>query len=257
MSKPTSDFRIASQQKKAAEIVDLMSSRSGIPWEDRGSRGFVGALFSTIFAMMFSPVKTLTNLRRPETSTDAKLFCYCIAGIWFIAYCLQSAFNYFVFYTRDPKLVVDGQQFIIDTALGAALCAVATVLLSHVVSKMFFRLTAFDATTKSPPVLSYNCVVYLMSPSILALIPGGPKPWLHIAPCIVAIWIFIQLILVAIYRLRVRPGAAIIGSILTFLATTILVVAGITATNLLWNTALDKGAVTPTIPSGVGNTLPQ
>ena len=39
--------------KKVNLAVDLMSSGSGIPWEDRGSRGFVGALFSTIFAMMY------------------------------------------------------------------------------------------------------------------------------------------------------------------------------------------------------------
>ena len=251
MAKQTTDFRIASQEKKAAKVYDLMHSGSGIPWEDRGSRGFLSAFFATAFAMMFSPVKTLRNIRRPETPTDAKIFSYAIAGVWFIAYCLQSTFSYYFFYNNDPKKVLDGQQYVINTALGAVLCAAAAIVLSRVVTWMFYRLTAFDMTTKAPPVLVYNCIVYLMSPSILAIVPGGPKPWLMIAPCIVGVWIFIELLVVAIAYLRIGIGASIIGSFLTFLATTILVVAGIAVVNLVWNTVLDKGAVTDYIPTTV------
>jgi hypothetical protein len=252
MAKQTTDFRIASQEKKAAKVFDLMHSGTGIPWEDRGSRGFLSAFFATVFAMMFGPAKTLSKLRRPETATDAKIFSYAIAGIWFIAYCLQSTFNYYCFYNNDPKLEIDGQQYVINTGLGAVLCAVGAVVLSRVVSWMFYRLTAFDMTTKAPPVLVYNSIVYLMSPSILALIPGGPKPWLMIAPCVVGVWIFIQLLVVAISYLRIRIGASIIGSFLTFLATTIIVVGGITAVNLIWNTLLDKGAVEVYTSTSVG-----
>jgi hypothetical protein len=253
--KSTTDFKIASQQQKKVNLaVDLMSSGSGIPWEDRGSRGVLGAFFATIFAMMFSPAKTLAQMRRPETNTDAKLFSYAIGGIWFLAYIIQSTFAYYVFYNNDPKLVIDGQQYVINTGLGAVASAVAAVFLSTFVSQIFFRLTAFDATTKTPPVLSFNCLVYALSPSILALIPGGPKPWFAIAPCVAGLWIFVELIIVSISRLHIRVGAAIIGSILTFLATAGMVAGGIVAVNLLWNTLLDKGSITPFIPTG-GSTM--
>jgi hypothetical protein len=251
MAKQTTDFRIASQEIKAAKVIDLMLSGTGIPWEDRGSRGFLSAFFATVFAMMFSPVKTLGKLRRPETSTDAKIFSYAIAGVWFIAYCLQSTFSYYFFYNNnnDPRQELFGQQYVINTALGAVLCAAAAIVLSRVVTWMFYRLTAFDMTTKAPTVLVYNCIVYLMSPSILAIIPGGPKPWLMIAPCIVGLWIFIALMAVAISHLRIGIGASIIGSFLTLLATTAIVVVGIAVINLTWDTLLDKGSVeiiTPT-----------
>jgi hypothetical protein len=201
--------------------------------------------------MMFHPAKTLFKLRRPETNTDAKIFSYAIGGVWFIAYCLQSTFAYYAFYNNDPKLIVDGQQYVINTALGAALCAVAAVFLIKIVSLMFTRLTAFDATIRTPPVLTFNCLAYLASASILALIPGGPKPWFAISPCIVGIWVFVGLPTVAVSRLRIRVGAAIIGSILTLLATTAMVAGGIAGINFLWNTLLDKGAVSTFTPSSV------
>jgi hypothetical protein len=252
MSKPTTDFRIAAQQqKKSAEIDDIMASGPGIPWEDRGSRGFLSALLSTAFAMMFHPAKTLAKLRRPETSTDAKVFSYAIGGVWFIAYCMQSTFSYYRFFNNinDPKIEFDSQQYVINTALGAVLCAVAAIFLCKIVSMMFYRLTAFDATTNSPPVLSYNCVTYLASASILAIIPGGPKPWLHVAPLVVAVWIYFSMIPVAASRLRIRMGAAIIGSTLTFLATVAMVAGGVTLINFLWNVLLGKGSISTFSPT--------
>jgi hypothetical protein len=254
VSKPTTDFRIASQQqKKATELVDLLASGPGIPWEDRGSRGFLSAFFSTVFAMMFHPAKTLAKLRRPETPTDARAFSYAVGGVWFIAYCLQSTFSYYRFFNNinDPKITFDSQQYVINTALGAVLCAAAAIFGCKFMSVLFYRLTSFDATTKSPPVLSYNCITYLAGASILAIIPGGPTPWLHIAPIVVAIWIYFSMIPVAVSRLRIRTGAAIIGSTLTFLAGIVLVAGGVTLINLLWITVLGKGSLTYFSPTDV------
>jgi hypothetical protein len=65
----------------------------------------------------------------------------------------------------------------------------------------------------------------------------------------VGLWIFIALMAVAISHLRIGIGASIIGSFLTLLATTAIVVVGIAVINLTWDTLLDKGSVeiiTPT-----------
>jgi hypothetical protein len=246
---PPHVFRIAAQEKKQAEeVVNLMASGPGIPWEDRGSVGVPVAFFKTAFSMMFKPVKTLKLLRRPETDRDAKLFSYVMAGIWFCSVLIQSAFNYYVFDTRDPKLDVNGQQYVINTLLEAVLAGAGAIVMTRIVSWMFYRLTAFDMVGNAPPVLAYNCIVYVTGASLLALIPGGPKSWLAIGPILAGIWMFLILLPVAIGRLRVRLGAAIIGSLLTFLGTAALVVVGMFAIHFLWCTLLDKGAVNPIVP---------
>jgi hypothetical protein len=227
---------------------DLMGSGSGIPWEDRGSLGFFAAFFGTAFGIMFKPLATLAKMRRPETSTDASIYAYAIGVIWFLAALIQSAFAYFVFYVNDHTLEIDPQQYLINSLLGAALAGVAGALLPRLIAWMFFRLTSFDMTSNTPPVLIFNTIAYLMSPSLLALIPGGTKPWLDIAPCIAGLWMFILLLIAAIGRLRIRVGAAIIGSILTFLASAGMVIGGIFLIQVLWCTFLNKSSLNPIAP---------
>jgi hypothetical protein len=54
---------------------------------------------------------------------------------------------------------------------------------------------------------------------------------------------FVSLLIVAIVRLRVRVGAAIIGSLLTLAATAGMIVAGLWLIQFLWNTMMDKGSI--------------
>lgn len=236
-------MHIAALEKKAVQAVDLMVSGQGIPWEDRGSIGFIGAFFKTAFGAMFTPSRLLSKMRRPETAKDARIFAYACGGIWFAAVLIQSAFAYFVFYGRDHSLDVDSQQYVINTLLEGLLAGAAAVLMPTVITWMFYRLTAFDMTSKAPPVLVYNCIAYLMGASLLALIPGGTYPWLSIGMATVGLWMFVTLLIVAIAHLRIRIGAAIIGSILTMLATAALVVAGIFVIWLVWCNLLDKGSI--------------
>jgi hypothetical protein len=238
------EMRLAAHQPKPVEVVDLMISGSGIPWEDRGSEGILAAFFKTAWGMMFKPVRTLTKMRRPETADDAKRFAVACGGIWFLAVGIQSAFAYYVFYVRDRTLDVDGQQYVINTILEALLAGVAAALLPTVVAWMFYRLTAFDMTAKAPPVLVYNCLVYLMGgPSLLALIPGGTVPWLALGPALAGAWMFVLLLIVAIERLRIRVAAAIIGSTITFLATAGMVIIGILLVQFLWCNLLTKASI--------------
>jgi len=224
-----------------------MSSGSAIPWEDRGSVGIIGGFFATAFGMMFKPTQTLAKMRRPETDTDGKIFAAACGGVWFFAVLIQSAFAYFVFYSRDKTLDIDGQQYAINTLLEGVLAGAAAAILPKIVAMMFYRLTAFDTLSKAPPVLVYNTIAYLSGACLLALIPGGPAPWLAIGPALVGVWMFVSLLVVAIVRLRVRLGGAIIGSVITFAATAGMVIGGIWVIQLAWYTVLDKGSIA-TIP---------
>jgi hypothetical protein len=248
------EFRFTGlEQKTVEERPDLMVSGSGIPWEDRGSFGYVGGFFKTALAAMFTPTNLVAKMRRPETATDARIFAYAIGFIWFLAVVIQSAFAYFVFYARDKSLAVDSQQYVLNTLLEGAAAGVAAALMPRVIAWMFYRLTAFDMTSKAPPVLVRNIITYLMGASLLALIPGGPTPWLAVGPILAGVWMFVTLLTAAISRLRVRAGAAIIGSILTFLGTSAIVVGGIFVIFQLWCTLLDKGSVGPAAPQTTEN----
>jgi hypothetical protein len=243
------EFRIASQEPKAAvRSANVMNSGTAIPWEDRGSIGFFPAFFSTAFGVMFKPVATLTKMRRPETSNDARTFAYAIGFVWFLAVLIQSAFSYFVFYSNDKSIVLDTHQYMINTALEAVLAGAAAVFISKPISWMFYRLTAFDMTSKAPPVMVYNCITFLMGVSLLALIPGGPKPWLAIGPALAGVWMFFLLLVTAIRRLRVRAVAAIIGSFLTFLAISALVIVAIFAINFVWGSVIGNASLNAPIP---------
>ena len=155
--------------------------------------------------------------------------------VWFLAVLIQSAFAYFVFYSRQT-IDHPGYPAIHDQHASGSVCAAwrAAAFMPNVISWMFYRLTAFDMTSKAPPVLVYNCITFLMSPSLLALIPGGTKPWLALGPALAGVWMFVLLLITAIARLRIRVGAAIIGSVLTFLATSGMVIVGIFAIQFVW-----------------------
>jgi hypothetical protein len=187
-------------------------------------------------------------MRRPETANDANIFAYVCGFIWFLAVLVQSAFSYFVFYTHDASTILDSHQYVINTCLEAVLAGVAAAFMPKVISWMFYRLTAFDMTSKAPPVMVYNCIAFLGGVGLLALIPGGPKPWLAIGPALAGVWMFVLLLTTAVSRLRVRAVAAIIGSVLTFLAISGLVIVGIVAINLVWGTGIGNASLSAPIP---------
>jgi hypothetical protein len=248
-SGPTQEFRIAAQDiKAAARPDDLMASGTGIPWEDRGTVGFFSAFFGTAFGVMFKPIATLKKMRRPETGNDAKIFAFACGVVWFFAVIIQSTFAYFVFYSHDSSILLNANQYRINTGLEAVLAGAAAVILPRVISWIFYRLTSFDMTSKAPPVLVSNCITFLSGVGVLALIPGGPRPWLAIAPVLAGVWMFVLLLVTAISRLRVKAVAAIIGSIITFIAVSALVVAAILAINFFWGNVIGNASITLPLP---------
>ena len=157
-------------QKKQVTAVDLMVSGSGIPWEDRGSIGLVGAFFKTLFGMMFKPVATLSKMRRPETTGDSNSFAYLCAGLWAIGSVVQSLVARSR-YASDEGF--DPNQYWINTAVEAVAVGVLMAVLARVLGMLFYKLTAFDMATKAPPVLVHNTVNYLMAPVFWHLFRAG------------------------------------------------------------------------------------
>src|ERR1700683_3730324 len=109
----------ALDEVKKRQFGELRAPGPGIPWEDRGSVGVVPAFLKTAFAMMFSPVKVLDKLRRPETTKDATAFTFGIGGIWVLAMVIQSVFDYLILYRNNAKIDFDANQYMINTALEA------------------------------------------------------------------------------------------------------------------------------------------
>lgn len=240
------DIQIAALQKKARTVINLMVSGSGIPWEDRGSVGYFSAFFKTAFAAMFNPVSLLRKIRRPETTADARAFSFWCATIWFLAVISQSTFAYYVYYHGGGVLF--GAQYIVNTLFEALAAAAAAVLMPKVVGWMYHRLTAYEMDSKAPPLLVYNCVVYIMGPSLLALIPGGLNPWIQYGPILAAAWMSILLFIVGFAYLRVQIGSALIGAILTTLGSLAIVVAIWFALWLVWVYLLGYDSLLPPPP---------
>jgi hypothetical protein len=243
---PNDNYRIAAMQKKQVMGEDLMVSGSGIPWEDRGSVGLAGGFIKTVIGIMFSPVKTLAKMRRPETMGDSNSFAYICAGIWAIASAVQSLVAYRL-YSNNPDL--QPSQYWENTALEAVGVGLLMAVLPRILGMLFYKLTSFDMATKAPPVLINNLVNYLMAPSVLAVIPGGPNVYLQIGPALAAIWFFVILTVVAIKHLRVKAGAAIIGAFVTTFAGLTIVAAVYLVIWLVWIHLLGFDPITPPPPT--------
>jgi hypothetical protein len=239
----------ALDEKKREQFIDLMAPGPGIPWEDRGSVGVLGGFFKTAFSMMFAPVKLLSNLRRPETAKDADVFMYGIGVIWILAMVIQSAFDYFVFYRNNTKLEVDTNQFMLNTALEAVATGVGAVVLCRVISILYYKSIAFDLSQPAPSVLAHNVVAYASSPSLLALIPGSlGAAWPPLGVIAALLWMLVLWIAAARGRLRVRPGGAVVGPVLTFVVCCAVIAGATLALWAIWTQAMGDGSVTLVAP---------
>jgi len=65
---------------------------------------------------------------------------------------------------------------------------------------------------------------------------------------LVGLWMFASVLIVAIARLRVRVGGAIIGSIITWLATMGMIIAGIWLIQFVWCNVMAKASIVPIVP---------
>jgi hypothetical protein len=239
----------ALDEKKREQFIDLMAPGPGIPWEDRGSVGVLGGFFRTAFSMMFAPVKLLSRLRRPETTKDADVFTYGIGIIWILGMVIQSAFDYFVFYRNNTKVEVDTNQYMLNTGLEAVAVGVGAVVLCRFISILYFKSIAIDMSQPAPPVLAHNVVAYASSPSLLALIPGSLGPsWPPLGAIAALVWMLVLWCAAARGRLRVRPGGAVVGPVLTFVVCCAVIAGASLALWAIWTQVLNDGSVTLVAP---------
>jgi hypothetical protein len=213
------NIEIAALKKKQNTVFDPMRAGVGTPWEDRGTRGTIGAFFKTCGMSMFSPGKLTLAIRRPETTNDARGFLFGICGIWAVT----AVMHYAIFVwraSRPANATVDTQT----TAILGALCllagSVGTFFLFKVYTGIYGKLTAQEKdAVLLPDVLIFNVGAYALGPSLLALIPFA-------GPLIALVWIFASQIAVGVNRLRLRLPAAIIDALISLAAVVAIVVVG-------------------------------
>jgi hypothetical protein len=211
--------------------------------------GLVSAFFKTAFASMFSPVKLLTEQRRPDTSKDARSFAIVCCAMWGIGVALHSVLWYFLKWKTVVDL--DTEWYFINTALQTVAAGVGAFLLLKLASTMFHKMSQHDSKIKATPVIVNNTLGYLMGPSILAALPYG---WMVAAPWVLIVWI-----VGGSGRLQIKLWGAVVASVLSFLACAAIVVVAYFLGRFLWTNLMgynskpdEKPAVTTFAPGSPG-----
>jgi len=203
------NIEIASLKKKQVTLFDPMAPGSGTPWEDRGSHGTLGAFFKTCIKSLYSVGKLTTQIRRPETKTDALGFLIGCAICWGLSALMHGLLLYTHF--RDlPNTEFDQTNYIIYCVIGMLAAGGATWALFTLYTLIYRKLVAQEKTQSVlPTVLLYNVTVYALGPSLLSLIPFAGPP-------IAILLIGVNLVAVGSKRLRLRFAAAAIDALLAF-----------------------------------------
>ena len=216
---PSEQYQIAALDRRTAVVAaDVMAAGAGTPWEDRGALGTVAAFFKTVGMSLFQPAKLLEQMRRPETSSDVTAFAAGCGLMWAMSVVIHSAIAYSAI-SKDAdagKVDLSASQYWLNTGLQAAGAWVGTLLLLKIASGIYLKLVAHDMKQRTPSVLIYNAMGYGLGPSILALVP-------FVGPPVALVWIFVNWLVMGFKRLRVKPGAAVVTAVLTFVAVGALV----------------------------------
>ena len=212
------DIQIAALKKKQQTVFDPMVAGVGTPWEDRATHGTIGAFLKTCVMSLTSPGKLTSDIRRPETITDARGFVIGISAIWGL-----TAIGHFAYAvwkeTHDADYdSINNVNTVVLTLLTIAASAGGTFFLFKIYNSIYGKLTAQEKdAVLLPDVLLYNVNAYALGPSLLAVIPV-------VGPAVALVWIFVDLIVVGNKRLRLRMPAAVIDALISLVA--ILAIAG-------------------------------
>ena len=207
------NIEIAALKQKAVMRFDPMAPGPGTPWEDRASHGVVGAFFKTVGMSLFAPAKLASAVRRPETTSDTSSFLIACCVCWSL-----SAFIHGMIFehqlAKDPRVTID--NYTIDTVIAAVAAGVGVWLLFRLYNMIYAKLVAQEKNQSPlPPALLYNINAYALGPSIVALIP-------FVGPPLALLWILVALVAVGIGRLRLRFAAALIDSLIPFVAVLVI-----------------------------------
>lgn len=235
------NIQIASLQKKQQAQLDLMKPGKGTPWEDRGGQGSVGAFFKTLFGGMFSPATLVDQIRRPETSSDVTAF---VIGCGLIGSLAALISSWLTFHQAQGQrgLEINNQVFWIGAGLTAAAMPVAFVLVLKLAVKFYMALVSGDLKHKAPPVLFFNAFGYVLGPTVLALIPVFGPP-------VAALYILILWAVVGRRRMYLKPSAALIATILTGIALSVICIGGFWILGWLF-AEITGGGINAVVPAG-------
>jgi hypothetical protein len=241
------DVDIAAMRKQETTNYNVMLPGSGTPWEDRGRTGVIPAFFKTCFKSLFGHKALLDQIRRPETTSEATWFAVGCAGVWAVSIVIWDSLFYYQYYSGDraPTMIVNGEQYAIETALRAAAAFALMLIFLRLATTMYVSLLGHGVQQQIPKVLIYNVLAYSVGPSILAIVPVFG--W-----ALAAVWILSATIIAGKTRLYLRAREAVVNALLIAVVVVVALVLLYVAFHYLWPLILGgsvepipKPAVTP------------
>jgi hypothetical protein len=228
------DIEIAAL-KKSEMSYNVMLPGSGTPWEDRGAVGFIPAFIKTTFQSLFGFRRLVDQIRRPETTGDAAVYVIVCGVMWAISIGIWDAALYLQA-THDPKLMVNGQQYLIESVIRSIGAAALTYGIYKLSVALFYSLLTHDSQRQIPQVIVSNVFAYAVGPSMLALVPAiaagatalalGPDTGTSVLLAgwsVVTLWIVINAIVAARTRLYLRMRESAVNVIIATVVGVVLV----------------------------------
>jgi hypothetical protein len=212
--------------KKTEISYNVMLPGSGTAWEDRGASGFVAAYFKTTLQSLFGFRRLVDQIRRPETIGDATSYVIVCGVMWALGIGIWDFIQY-VRVIHDTKLLVNGQQFLIESVIRAVGALALAVVIYKLAITLFHNLLTHDSQRQIPKVLVSNVFAYALGPSTLALIPV-------IGWGLAVLWIIINAIVGARTRLYLRMREALVNVIIAATVGLVLLAAVYFAAYFIW-----------------------
>ncbi len=235
---------IAALKAKVVAQVNLMQPGSGTAWEDRGAIGLPKALILTCVRSMTEPMQQWEQIRRPETTGDARMLAFCTGALAGVSWVVHS-----LWWPRSssPLLADVAHGYDVNWqlwALGSVLqmaCAIAGMwLMLKLANAIYQKLLPHGVAAKIPAVLTFNLLAYSLGPVLLVFVP-------IVGWGIGLLWMALLIMKLGMNRLRIGSGAAIINTILTMLVTISIGVGIYFAGAFAWD-SVTGGSVNPPPP---------
>lgn len=218
---------MAALRQRQGVAYDLMRPGPGTPWEDRGTRGLIGAFFATCFMSLRSPARLFDSIRRPETPSDARTFAIICGVFWGLGWVITGA-AWFHHLQNIHSSGLDSTTYYEGAGLQFVLAPIAIFFMLRLSSGVYYKMASGELASRFQPVLVVNIFAYAMGPSILAVIP-------FVGPPLALLWIFIVLVVAGRSRMRLKMGSAIVDALLSLAASVVLFIIAYLVGWLIWN----------------------
>ncbi len=204
---PPPEFQIAALQKKKTEVFDPMAAGPGTVWEDRGTHGTLAAFLKTCVGSMTNVGTMTRQIRRPETTADARPFVIGCCICWAVSAAVHGGI-YFWRASRPETAEVHPRDLAIELAIFTAAAGFGAYFLFRAFNAMWAKMIAQEKDAPLfPGPLIYNVTAYAMGPSLLAVVP-------LVGPPVAFLLIGVNAVRIGIQRFRLRFAAAMIDAVL-------------------------------------------